>query len=426
MTLFMKNKASLKFYTIQFFCLTFFWSITLTRFVLMIPIQTYSDGNYQNVERDFYMQCFISFGVFHIVIFAFFGVYGSDFITINPITRKINYYFCTILFSIANCIFWSVLFEIANIIMFATKLGGKESFNESLYQHNKVISFLTVNYMPWWGRVISLGLILLAGTINNIYCLIEGHKLPYKHITLYSDKVDKEVKFVHLSDIHIGSRFIDHAQKIVQRVIPIEPEFIVITGDLADSPNVYLEELMPFKEMTDRIPTYMSLGNHDYICGLDNVRYMTNEVGIELVENGIIELEDLHTTIVSTNDADVPEEFEATAKKLGKDINESTYNIVLQHRPFGYNEVCAYGKYDLMLSGHTHVGQLWPWYFVTYFVFPKPYGLYPILSTNGNHTMQLYTNPGTGAWGPHFRTKGKNEITFIHLRPEQPTETIDM
>lgn len=413
--LFMNNDESKRHYSVQFFFLTFFWSIPLTRFVLLVPFATYSDGDYSHVNRDFYITCFGSFIVFHVVILIFFGIYGHDFITLNKITRKFNVVFCTIMFCIANCILPSLFFEASNIIMAASKMCGSNAFNSSLFNHSKAISFLTANYMPWYGRLVSLVLIFLFGTVLNIYCFYQGNRLPYKHLTLYSDKVKKEVKFVHISDVHIGSRFKQHSINIVEKILPVEPDFVVITGDLVDSPNVEVDELMPFKDLTDKVPTYMVMGNHDYICGLEMVRYMASESGIQLVENAVIDRKDLDMAIIGTNDADCAEEYVETAKRLMKQTKKGIYNIILQHRPFGYNDLCRLGGYDLMLAGHTHVGQLWPWHVVTYLIFHKPYGLYKI--KKDNKEMHLYTHPGTGAWACYMRSAGKNHITVFHIKP---------
>ncbi|ELP88736.1 hypothetical protein EIN_104290 [Entamoeba invadens IP1] len=109
----------------------------------------------------------------------------------------------------------------------------------------------------------------------SIYGLIEGHLLHVKNITIKSDKFDRPFKFVHTSDIHIGSRFLSHAEKIVKLILKEKPQFVVITGDLTDSPNVQEYELLPFKKLSEKCPIYMCMGNHDYVTSKTKVEEIT-------------------------------------------------------------------------------------------------------------------------------------------------------
>jgi hypothetical protein len=69
-------------------------------------------------------------------------------------------------------------------------------------------------------------------------------------------------------------------------------------------------------------------------------------------------------------------------------------------------------KIDLQLSGHTHGGQIFPFYWLTRLRYPLGLGL---------HTFQgggsLYVTRGTGTWGPPMRVLAPAEITLIELVP---------
>jgi hypothetical protein len=65
---------------------------------------------------------------------------------------------------------------------------------------------------------------------------------------------------------------------------------------------------------------------------------------------------------------------------------------------------------DLQLSGHTHHGQIFPFNFLTGWLFNGyDYGL------RRDGEFQLYTSAGTGSWGPPMRTAGRPEIALIQL-----------
>jgi hypothetical protein len=84
----------------------------------------------------------------------------------------------------------------------------------------------------------------------------------------------------------------------------------------------------------------------------------------------------------------------------------------MYHRPRGL-EAAADAGIDLMLSGHTHNGQIFPFNFVVSSVFDKVKGMYK----NGN--SRLYVSQGTGTWGPVMRIGTRSEITLFEITPEE-------
>jgi hypothetical protein len=82
----------------------------------------------------------------------------------------------------------------------------------------------------------------------------------------------------------------------------------------------------------------------------------------------------------------------------------------MYHRPQGF-EAASKSGIDLMLSGHTHSGQIFPF---NYFVRLKnPYikGLYR------NGVCSLFVSSGTGTWGPGMRLGSYNQIVLLRLSP---------
>ncbi len=71
---------------------------------------------------------------------------------------------------------------------------------------------------------------------------------------------------------------------------------------------------------------------------------------------------------------------------------------------------------DLMLSGHTHGGQIWPFDYITKRFFPLLEGEYRI------YGMTVIVSRGTGTWGPHMRLWSPGEISHITLRSKKLKE----
>ncbi len=87
---------------------------------------------------------------------------------------------------------------------------------------------------------------------------------------------------------------------------------------------------------------------------------------------------------------------------------DNRFTMILKHRPQVAAD--AAGRFDLQLSGHTHRGQILPFNFIVARSFPMLAGYYPLADGSG-----VYTNRGTGTWGPQMRIGAPPEITLIEL-----------
>jgi predicted MPP superfamily phosphohydrolase len=91
-------------------------------------------------------------------------------------------------------------------------------------------------------------------------------------------------------------------------------------------------------------------------------------------------------------------------------VESEPYVILLYHRPRGL-EAAAEAGVDLMLSGHTHNGQIVPFNLIVKRVFEQMRGLYYYAQAT------LYVSSGTGTWGPIMRLGTRSEITLIEVLP---------
>ena len=86
---------------------------------------------------------------------------------------------------------------------------------------------------------------------------------------------------------------------------------------------------------------------------------------------------------------------------------QEKFSVLLQHQPNNFEELSS--KIDLMLSGHAHAGQIWPFTYLVALRYKHYRGLYKYGESN------LYVNQGTFYWGPPMRLFTNNEITLIEL-----------
>ena len=228
--------------------------------------------------------------------------------------------------------------------------------------------------------------------------------------------VFNDMTIVQLSDLHIGQLMTKTTLKeIVDQVNDLNPDIIVITGDLVDgNTELLLDEITPLKDLKAREGIYFVTGNHEYYSGVEKWLAEIKRMGIIVLHNENVKItkEDKFFYLAGVTDKDgerYSKHHKPDYEKALGSIENDKIKILLAHQPVQVNEAAKYGV-DLMLSGHTHGGQIWPFHFLVYLQQPYLKGLYKHKNTN------LYVNQGTGCWGPPIRIGSENEITRIILK----------
>ena len=219
---------------------------------------------------------------------------------------------------------------------------------------------------------------------------------------------------VQLSDIHIGGlineRFI---KNVVKRVNALKPDLVVITGDLVD---VKLSQAQKALEALGRLEstygTCFIVGNHEYFHGIEEIIAHVKVLGIRVLENENLYIGEAGEGF---NLAGV---YDIFGYRIGhhqpdlalalRGIDPEAPTVLLAHQPRFVEE--ADGKVDLVLSGHTHGGQLYPFKALVKLQQPYVSGLH-----RHSERTQVYVNKGTGFWGPPMRLGASSEITYITL-----------
>lgn len=206
------------------------------------------------------------------------------------------------------------------------------------------------------------------------------NKIDIHKDTVYNNKVIKDITLIHISDVHFNSKTkVTKLNKIISAIKKENPNYIVITGDLIDSPKVANEKeiinLFNFlKELAKINKTIISLGNHDIfkpsdieffnkINKLENIYILNNEMykddkiyisGFTLPTSYYYNLENresIEALLEHLNN------YENLIKNLPTDIPK----VSLIHSPIRLSEEKALNvlkEYDLLLSGHTHNGMV--------------------------------------------------------------------
>ena len=207
---------------------------------------------------------------------------------------------------------------------------------------------------------------------------------------------------VQLSDLHIGSRSTYFLKRVVRKVIELKPDFLAITGDLVDSRKNSKEDLAVLQEV-DAIK-FFTIGNHERYEDLEAIDRWMRELDFIVLRN-----ESWSTDSVQFVGIDDYENPSHLAEALGSvQLDLSKFKVLLFHRPTGIKHAVQKG-FDLMLCGHTHNGQIFPFNYVVKRMFKRIKGDYQI------DGMHLHVSSGTGTWGPVMRLGSHNEVALLEF-----------
>lgn len=273
-------------------------------------------------------------------------------------------------------------------------------------------------------KKVSEYIILGCGVLITILYLSYGYYLAHHVLeTDYTVYTEKELgvtnfRIVQISDSHIGATFTGKSFiKYMEKINSLNPDIVVVTGDFVDDSTSY-EDMINGIDGLSRIKTqygiYFIYGNHDR--GYYNHRdYNDNDIRKALKEKGILILQDawtkLNDNIVLIGRDDAQNKDRVPAYELTREIDQDKYIIMLDHEPNDYdNEIKS--RADLVLSGHTHGGQLFPLGQLGLLLGSndKIYGMETIDNTT------FIVNSGISDWEIKFKTGTISEYVVIDIK----------
>ncbi len=209
-----------------------------------------------------------------------------------------------------------------------------------------------------WGRIIILFLILVI-----LYSLYEASTLRIKYITVSDDQIPKGFdgkKIVFISDIHYGLYFsLDRLRDLVEKVNELEPDIILIGGDYTTEREANIEPCIEIlQKLSASLGIYSVLGNHDSWGDPFKTTKALENIDIKILTNKAVWIDSGNSRIRVGGVGDLWTDTQDINPTLANTTDED-YVILLTHNPM-YIEKIQTNKIDLILSGHTHGGQILP------------------------------------------------------------------
>lgn len=196
--------------------------------------------------------------------------------------------------------------------------------------------------------------------------------LTLRRYVVSSDKIDRSscIRIVEIADLHSHIYGKDQ-QPLISLIKAQQPDIIALVGDIVDDNDSDTGAWLFFEGIKDIAPVYYVSGNHEYWSGrYDEIRDKVESYGVTVLNNESRQIS-VNGVRLCISGVDDPELFKYTddAEYLSigseeelfrqrfSDMDGSVFNILLAHRPELIDTYLPYG-FDLILSGHTHGGQV--------------------------------------------------------------------
>jgi predicted MPP superfamily phosphohydrolase len=265
---------------------------------------------------------------------------------------------------------------------------------------------------------------LLLAVIISVYGFFEARNIRTVNVTVQTDKLpvsSKAIRIAQLSDVHLGLIIREgRLAEMIKAVNEAKPDILVSTGDLVDGRLSLQEGIKNYEKMTAMLSAIQApqgkfavTGNHEFYAGLDHSIAVTQAAGFTLLRNSSISLPN-GLVISGIDDAAIKQiksiQTVPNEPELLKSLPIDRFRLHLKHRPVVSGD-CD-GLFDLQLSGHTHRGQIFPFYLLTKIRFSIPSG-----TTRFKSGSLVHVSNGTGTWGPPIRFLAPPEVTIIDIVP---------
>jgi len=289
-------------------------------------------------------------------------------------------------------VLWVILLDLAFGMALLTRILHKETVKDKRFQRVWLFLILAVPVT-----------VVMVGVVRNNHPQIREYsiEIPKKSSGI------QQLKIAFASDFHFRETTNRHLmERFVEKVNAASPDIVLIGGDVleGDRQGEKLGEFeAQFRRLKPKYGVYGVPGNHDLRSA--NAITFFNQARIRLLQDTVEQI-DNGFYLVGRND-----ERSRGRKSIGellKDCDRSLPVIVLEHRPTDLDNVSRSGA-DILLSGHTHNGQLFPLNFILKSRYELSWG-YKL--KNRTH---VFVTSGIQVWGPPVRTAGASEILIVNV-----------
>lgn len=291
-------------------------------------------------------------------------------------------------------LFLSVLFtDLFLLLNLGIKIIPRETLRKRSVRNRMMIFNLSLS-----------AIIVMAGVIN-----FNTIRITEKEISIEADSSEiSHLRIAFISDFHLEEKTpVSFVEQFVEKINKVNPDILLYGGDIMEGFSE-AEKMERIERLLITIKpaygVYGVLGNHDrnYRSGTSS---FYSRAGITILKDSVI-VSGRSFVLAGRNDS--RDEKRKSAGDLLRDTPVGLPVIVLDHRPTEMNQLSE-APADVVFSGHTHHGQLFPINLITKKVYELSYGY---LKKGDTH---FFVSSGIRLWGPPVRTVAKSEILVVDI-----------
>jgi hypothetical protein len=260
------------------------------------------------------------------------------------------------------------------------------------------------------------GWALLAGALLVAVALVQGTRPPVVseyEVRLPGLPAERDgTVIVALSDLHLGTTLgADWLAGRVDQVAALRPDAVVLLGDVFEGHGGAGEQLLAgARRFSAPLGVWAVTGNHEFHGRSGRSDPTLEAAGFAVLHDRWAELAP-GLVVAGVDDLTSRRRAGAGEGAVGRALEGRPPGavVLLSHTPWQAEQAAAAGA-GLMLSGHTHAGQVWPFSYLVARRYPLLQGRYELAG------MTVIVSRGTGTWGPRMRLWRPGEIVRVTLR----------
>ncbi len=257
-----------------------------------------------------------------------------------------------------------------------------------------------------------------------VYLALGWHNAHDVRRTAYELHTDKplaggSLRIAAIADPHLGITLNgDDFAREMERIQAEKPDILVIAGDYVDDDSCR-EDMVRSCEALGKLDTkygvYFIFGNHDkgYFEGYRD--FTADDLREELKKNNVTILEDESVEIAEgltlIGRQDKSDESRMEMSDLAKDMDAQSFNFILDHQPNDYANEAESGA-DLVFSGHTHGGHIWPAGQIGLLLGAND----RVYGTEKRGNTEFIVTSGISGWAIPFKTGTFSEYVIIDVK----------
>jgi predicted MPP superfamily phosphohydrolase len=257
--------------------------------------------------------------------------------------------------------------------------------------------------------------LLLAGLLS-VVAAVQGLRAPVvreQEVRLPGLPAALDGTVVALaSDLHLGTLIGEGwLTDRIGQIDALKPDVVVLCGDILEGDGPQEMNLLPvLRSLRAPLGVFAVTGNHEFYAGLEKSVRFLEEAGFTVLRDRAVEVRP-GLVLAGVDDLTARRQRNRNGDPVRRALEgrPAGATLFLSHTPWQAERAAAAGA-GLMLSGHTHAGQIWPFGWLVRLNYPLLAGRYEVAG------MTVIVGRGTGTWGPRMRLWRPGEIVRITLR----------